>query len=195
MAAGRPRQFDLEDVMARAETLFWARGYEGATMAALSAATGLKPGSIYAAFGSKAELFEQVVEHYQRKVTTAYVADAVDSDSLQALTKRWLTGVAHFATGSATPPGCLLVHSALVTGVDGDPAQAVVRARRRAAEQMLIDRIEELSDTLPPGIAPELVVRYIATMAEGIAVEAALGVPRAQLLDLVEMVCARLPWS
>ncbi|MGO4430809.1 TetR/AcrR family transcriptional regulator, partial [Streptomyces sp. MCAF7] len=64
MAKGRPREFDIDDALSAAVAVFWAKGYEGTTMADLSAATGLKAGSIYAAFGSKADLFKRVLDHY-----------------------------------------------------------------------------------------------------------------------------------
>ncbi|HAI28847.1 MAG TPA: TetR family transcriptional regulator, partial [Thalassospira sp.] len=41
--------------------LFWERGYENTSMSDLSNAMELRPPSIYAAFGSKEALFEEVV--------------------------------------------------------------------------------------------------------------------------------------
>lgn len=52
----RPRSFDTEDVLDRAMELFWRKGYEAATVQELTEATGLKPGSLYGAFGDQARL-------------------------------------------------------------------------------------------------------------------------------------------
>ena len=38
--------------------MFWAQGYEGASVAVLTSAMGITAQSLYAAFGSKAELYE-----------------------------------------------------------------------------------------------------------------------------------------
>ncbi|WP_218020410.1 helix-turn-helix domain-containing protein [Nocardia sienata] len=59
--AGRPREFDRDIALTRAQALFWERGYEGVSLADLVAATGLASASLYAAFGSKEQLFREAV--------------------------------------------------------------------------------------------------------------------------------------
>ena len=54
----RPREFDLEVVLAEARILFAKKGYHGTSIDDLVRATGLQRGSIYKAFGSKRNLFE-----------------------------------------------------------------------------------------------------------------------------------------
>ena len=58
----RPRNFDEDDVIARAADVFGRLGYNGASIDDLLAATGLQRGSLYKAFGSKRNLFEKVLE-------------------------------------------------------------------------------------------------------------------------------------
>ena len=57
MMAGRPREFDREVALRKAEQVFWQRGYEGTSMSDLVAALGIASARIYAAFGSKENLF------------------------------------------------------------------------------------------------------------------------------------------
>src|SRR5690606_32179930 len=61
---GRPRQFDPDDAVATAQRLFHERGYDAVSVADLTAALGIRPPSFYAAFGSKAGLYERVLERY-----------------------------------------------------------------------------------------------------------------------------------
>lgn len=61
---GRPRSFDKEAALDRAMEVFWRLGYEGASMADLTAAMGIASPSLYAAFGSKEALFRLALEHY-----------------------------------------------------------------------------------------------------------------------------------
>ncbi|GAA2009716.1 helix-turn-helix domain-containing protein [Brevibacterium samyangense] len=56
---GRIPEFDRSAVLSRAAQQFAEYGYEGTSMSRLVEATGLQRGSIYAAFGSKAELFRE----------------------------------------------------------------------------------------------------------------------------------------
>src|SRR5262245_34969193 len=59
---GRPRTFDREEAVRQARDVFWALGYEGATLADLQRAMGgITAPSFYAAFGSKEQLFREVI--------------------------------------------------------------------------------------------------------------------------------------
>ena len=64
---GRPRKFVREEVLDRALALFWGRGYEATSMAELAAAMGMHSPSIYAAFGSKEELFREAAARYEQR--------------------------------------------------------------------------------------------------------------------------------
>ncbi|WP_456677935.1 TetR/AcrR family transcriptional regulator [Bradyrhizobium sp. RDM12] len=55
----RPREFDETEVMDKALELFWRQGYEGTSLNDLLDATGLTKSSLYAAFGSKEDLFHR----------------------------------------------------------------------------------------------------------------------------------------
>jgi AcrR family transcriptional regulator len=64
---GRPRSFDRQAALRRAMQVFWALGYEGATLNELQEAMGgIAAPSFYAAFGSKEELFREAVELYSQ---------------------------------------------------------------------------------------------------------------------------------
>ena len=62
--AGRPREFDPNVALDAAVDAFWANGFQGTSMSDLEAATGLKKGSLYKAFGDKHSLFMKVLERY-----------------------------------------------------------------------------------------------------------------------------------
>lgn len=62
----RSPEFDRDDVVEAAQAVFWDRGYSQTSVADLVEATGLKPGSLYAAFGSKKGVFLEVLETYNR---------------------------------------------------------------------------------------------------------------------------------
>jgi AcrR family transcriptional regulator len=61
---GRPRSFDRTAALRRAMEVFWARDYDGTSMADLTRAMGINSPSLYAAFGSKANLFREALELY-----------------------------------------------------------------------------------------------------------------------------------
>ena len=62
----RPCEYDRETVVEQATALFWEQGYGKTSIGDLVDATGLQPGSLYAAFGNKKGLFLAVIEHYNQ---------------------------------------------------------------------------------------------------------------------------------
>ena len=65
-AVGRPREFDAGEALAKIMAVFWAQGFEGTSMSDLVAATGLKKGSLYAAFGDKRAMYLKALAVYDR---------------------------------------------------------------------------------------------------------------------------------
>jgi AcrR family transcriptional regulator len=61
---GRPREFEVSDVIDSLIDIFWAQGYEATSMSDIVEATGLNKSSLYNSFGSKEELFQTAVTHY-----------------------------------------------------------------------------------------------------------------------------------
>ncbi len=60
----RPKEYAVDEVLAKAMTVFWRQGYAATSMADLYAATGLKPGNLYATFTDKETLFRRAFEAY-----------------------------------------------------------------------------------------------------------------------------------
>jgi AcrR family transcriptional regulator len=186
MAKGRPRGFDPDEVLEAALDVFWRKGYEGATMADLTAATGLRPGSIYAAYESKLGLFRQVARHYVATVF-GYAERALLQDTPRAVITAWLRGAADATTDTERPPGCLMVQGALA---GGEPAaQEELCSWRTAGERLLTNRLAELG-VPDAGVA----AAYVATLSEGFAVQAASGATRERLHQIVDLSLRSLPW-
>ncbi|KJX90402.1 TetR/AcrR family transcriptional regulator [Agrobacterium fabrum] len=61
---GGPRTFNREEAIDIAMRLFWRHGYEGVSLNDLTTAIGIAPPSLYAAFGSKAQLYREALDRY-----------------------------------------------------------------------------------------------------------------------------------
>lgn len=59
-------EFDKEKVLQSAMHVFWEKGYNGTSMQDLVDVTGLNRSSIYNSFGSKLELYQSTLSHYQK---------------------------------------------------------------------------------------------------------------------------------
>lgn len=54
-------KFDRDDVIEKAKNLYWEKGYHATSMRNLQDVVDMRPGSIYAAFGSKDNLFKEAL--------------------------------------------------------------------------------------------------------------------------------------
>ena len=63
-------QFDREQVLENVTNAFWRLGYSATSMQTVFEKTGLKPGSIYLAFGNKEGLFKESLDHYTQQSLT-----------------------------------------------------------------------------------------------------------------------------
>src|SRR5688572_25362336 len=110
---GRPRTFDRERALRSAMEVFWARGYDGATLEDLQAAMGgIAPPSFYAAFGSKDQLFREAVDLY-RATMTERIGGALDRPTArEAVEALMRVATEQFCSGDG-PRGCLVLLGAL----------------------------------------------------------------------------------
>ena len=194
MRTGRPRNFCTETVLDRAMTVFWRKGYEGASLADLTEAMGINPPSLYAAFGNKEGLFRAVLDRYdeRRKELMDRVLSAPDPISVARL---FLGGVADFMadTNGRDPPGCLLVQSGLSCSDQDIPD--VLAEHRAEKERALRERFERdaKEGRLPKSADPATLARYLVAMANGLCVQASAGATVAELRDVVEFAIAAFP--
>src|SRR5258707_13699013 len=75
---GRPRAFDPDAALDRAMHVFWAKGYEGASLSDLTRAMRINRPSLYLAFGNKEQLFRTVLDRYMAR-PVAYFGKALSS--------------------------------------------------------------------------------------------------------------------
>lgn len=59
-------QFDRQEVVDKAMSLYWQKGFHATSMRNLQDEVNLRPGSLYAAFGSKEGLFKEALKNYTR---------------------------------------------------------------------------------------------------------------------------------
>jgi AcrR family transcriptional regulator len=173
---GRPRQFGVDDALDKALRVFWSKGFEGATLAALTEAMNISKASLYATFGTKDQLFQKAVDRYTDG-PASYGARALDEATAGEVARALLHGAATTTTQDGDPLGCLGVQGALVTGTGGALARDILVEWRRAAGVRLEVRFRRAVDEgdLPPSTDPRELALFVMSVAYGIAVQAATG--------------------
>lgn len=184
---GRPREFCLDEALTAALRVFWRHGYEGASLAELTAAMGITKPSLYAAFGNKEQLFHKALDLYQRE-KLAYMRIAMDAPTARGVAERLLYGALEMQTSGGNPKGCLGVISVSACGVEAESVKAEVVARRALYERPLVERFEraKAEGDMAENLAPEALARYLLALVQGLSVQAGSGARCSQLRQLVE---------
>jgi AcrR family transcriptional regulator len=176
MTAGRPREFNTEEALDHALKVFWAKGYEGASLPDLTEAMGINRPSLYAAFGNKEELFRKALDRYTEEAKKKR-DEILSEPKVRVAMEKMLYGIADGSACPKSPRGCLLVQGALSCG---DAAQSVKMelAQRRAQGEAAIRRRFEKAlaeGDLPSSASAADLARFITTVMQGMAVQSASG--------------------
>ena len=113
------KKFDRSEVLDRAMTTFWTRGYEATSIEDLVAATGINRGSLYGTFGDKRRLFLAALDHYWHTVVNAMMAALSDPDPRRAL-ERMFEALIRRTSDPRFPRGCLITNTSLECPTVGD---------------------------------------------------------------------------
>jgi AcrR family transcriptional regulator len=191
---GRPRSFDEDAALEKAMCVFWRKGYEGTSMSDLTEAMGINPPSLYAAFGNKESLFLRVLERYAEG-PAGFVMKALSAPTAREVARRRLYGAIDSPRDPARPPGCLVVLEAARCSDANDPIGRKLSSFCDAAHQAFVQRFKraKAEGDLPKSADPAALARYLSTVAQGIAVQAAAGATRSELRKVVEIALQHWP--
>jgi AcrR family transcriptional regulator len=194
VAIGRPRAFDTDEALDRALEVFWRKGYECATLSDQTSAMGINPPSLYAAFGNKEGLFRRALDRYWA-LQAATREKALNAQTARAVAETLLRGAAKFLTDPCHPKGCLAVQGALACGADAECIRNELAARRAASQARIRDRLKRAKKDgdLPADADPAALARYLATVIEGMAVQAASGASRKELERVADTALRAFP--
>ncbi|GAA1220380.1 TetR/AcrR family transcriptional regulator [Kitasatospora nipponensis] len=189
---GRPRSFDRQAALAAATRLFWDRGYEATSISDLTQAMGIRPPSLYAAFGDKRALFEEVVAGYQATYAAFGTRAFEEEPTVRAGVARMLHEAAAEYTAPGRPHGCLIISAAAncATPEVHDALQAIRNAnieRLRTLIAAAVARGEE-----PAQADPATLARFTGAVLQGMSQQARDGAGRAELEPVAA--AAMLAW-
>lgn len=187
MARGRPRTFDRDAALTAAVRLFWERGYEATSVSDLTDAMGIRPASLYAAFGDKKALFKEAVEAYGRSPEGAFMSNALaEEPTAREAFARILNEAAAIYPDPSHPAGCLTISAATnVTPQDAE-METFLRDLRNTNLKRFEARLQQAQSDgeLPPSADPKALAHYFAAVIQGMSQQARDGATHKTLTDI-----------
>lgn len=171
---GRPRTFDRTAALRQAMELFWAKGYEGTSIADLTAAMGISSPSLYAAFGSKEALFLEATEYYTRNEGTEIWSALDEAPTACQAIENFLRQTAKAYSQDDRPQGCLIALGALHQDSSSGAICDDLRRRRAENHTLLLRRLERgvAEGELPAGFDSNAAATFYATVQHGMSIQA-----------------------
>jgi AcrR family transcriptional regulator len=185
---GRPRVFDMDEALDKALKIFWKRGYEGTSLAELAETIGVNKPSLYAAFGNKEELFQKTLSRYVSG-PAAFIKNIVNEPTAHKVAESFLVNAAEFFTEPTYPKGCMIVQGALSSGESAELVRNILIKYRSSYESLLAERFEKakVDGDLPSDANPKDLAKYLATLHQGMSVQATSGATKDELLKTVNL--------
>lgn len=175
--------------------LFWRHGYEGTSIADLTTAMGFTPPTLYAAFGSKEDLYREVIQFFLLRSERRRMDAALAQPSAYAMLRSYLYAAAESFTDPHTPAGCMVATAALQCASENQPiAQEVARIR----QHMVLGFVERLdgaktSGELPATIDSLALANFYTAIVQGMSVQAIDGASTNDLLAVADLALSAWP--
>jgi TetR/AcrR family transcriptional repressor of nem operon len=172
----RPREFDVERVLAEAMEVFWLRGFEGASFAEIERRTGVKKASLFAAYGDKRSLFCKALAHYQehgRKMCR----EKLHNGSPKQAVREWFLSAAALAKGKAASRGCLQVNSVVELAPHDPNVAALAREHTRLLVEIVADVVKQgqKRGEFRTDVRAAALAKYLVSSLSGLAVAGKAG--------------------
>jgi len=193
---GRPRQFDVDEVLDRAQRLFWVRGLSGTSLDNLAAAMDMNRPSLQNAFGNKEAIYRLVLERFVGRMRAEVGTLLFDEPDLRTALRNFYDSAIKVYLASEPALGCLVMCTAPLEASTHPEVQRELRRIISELDGILLARFRQAiaEAQLPPTADCAMAAKVTQGILHSVALRARAGEPRASLRKMahraVDMICA-----
>lgn len=185
-------KFDRNQVIDKAQRLFWQRGFNGTSMRDLLQAVNLRPGSLYASFGDKETLYHDALLRYAAQGQQFLAQCQADTASpIAALQQFVRLQVLH--AEQAPSQVCMLVKTVAELSAEGSKLALLAKSLLAEMELAFCQLLQQAqAQGMPLSAPPERLSKLLQAQIIGLKTYAQTQPDPAVLSEMVEDVLAML---
>jgi len=190
----RKKEFDEDELLEKAVSLFWKKGYHATSAQDLVDGLGINRSSIYNTYTDKRTLFTKSLKHYQAKQTNAMIAMLSKAENAKKALKQIFGNLIKESVEDSLLKGCFMVNTAVeLAGIDPEIGD-IVNKNNKSVEDALTKIIEkgQYDGQFSKGNDARTFARFIFGNITAIKVAARSGTPEKTLEDIAEVALSAL---
>lgn len=189
-------KFDRDQVVDKATNLYWEKGFHATSMRNLQDVIDMRPGSIYATFGSKEGLFKEALQRYTQQSLALLHDFRSDSSSPIDALKRFMKKIVIDSQINAPNGMCMLAKT--IAELNNDNAELLVEAKQSLklleGEFALLIAEAQIAGEVTQDKQPNELARYIQIQISGLRVYAKTYGPEAPLDKMIDDIFLHYPF-
>lgn len=181
---GRPKEFDIEQVLDTAVGIFWTKGYDGASIKDLTTGMGISGPSLYAEFGDKRGLYLRAIEQYANNDACTPLVALEQEEHIESAVAKFFTAAIDYSTQHACgAKGCFLASSVATSAGSVDGVQSLLKKAIDATDARISARFEreKIEDNLPQAFPSIERAKLLFDLRQGLVFRARAGISAKKL--------------
>ncbi|EEX94736.1 Transcriptional regulator, TetR family protein [Vibrio orientalis CIP 102891 = ATCC 33934] len=193
---GKTAKFDREQVINQATDLYWQKGFHATSMRNLQDVIDMRPGSIYAAFGSKDGLFKEALNNYTQMgiVHLTHCLDEASSplEGLKEFIKHIVINTKHGAPNGM----CMLAKT--IAELNDEHQELLEEAKQcfKKMEHTFVDVLNQAQQhgEISPDKDPAMLARHLQVQIAGLRTYAKANDDDALLQEMIDDIFTHHPF-
>ena len=179
----RHREFDADEALDKAMTLFWQKGFDETSVRDLVQFTGVAHAGLYAAFGDKQQLFEMALDRYfetvMRPILAKLAAPGVGKEAIYG----FFEDIMVLKNTTAFRNGCLFCNSIIEIGGEDEMVAGKVESFVGMAREALNNALgnAQKAGDIANDADIDALADYFITLFHGLAVRVRAGASDVEL--------------